>query len=180
MLPQGRRDLQSQAGLARAAEPDEGDDPPRRRLRAGSLQPPGSEGSQFAVAADKAGEVGRQTRLAVTLRRSVHRHLPNSNDRHASRTLPAFALEVGTIGKRASAFAAVAAPQLRDMLGAALLTKGDYSSDVGWNGGRRQLDSSAKDDSWRDLFTTGSRASTARTPALTIRSEASIIGLTSW
>lgn len=48
-------------------------------------------------------------------------------------------------------------------LGAALLTKDDYSRDVGWNGERRQLGSSATDDSWRDLFTTGSKASVART-----------------
>lgn len=34
------------------------------------------------------------------------------------------------------------------MLGAALLTKGDYSRDVGWDGNKRQLGSSRKDDSW--------------------------------
>ena len=75
----------------------------------------------------------------------------------------AFELEADTITARASAFAAVADPRLRDALGAALLTKGDYSRDVGWKGTRRQLGSSAKDDSWRDLLTTGSRASVART-----------------
>lgn len=75
----------------------------------------------------------------------------------------AFELEADTIETRAEAFAHVANPPLRDALGAALLTKGDYSRDVGWNGHRRQLGSSAKDDSWRDLFTTGSRASVART-----------------
>lgn len=75
----------------------------------------------------------------------------------------AFELEADTIDNRSAAFAAVADPPLRDALGAALLTKGDYSRDVGWNGQRRQLGSSAKDDSWRDLFTTGSRASVART-----------------
>lgn len=75
----------------------------------------------------------------------------------------AFELEADRIEKRATAFAHIAVPPLRDALGAALLTKGDYSRDVGWNGHRRQLGSSAKDDSWRDLFTTGSRASVART-----------------
>lgn len=75
----------------------------------------------------------------------------------------AFELESDTIETRAAAFASLAVPALRDALGAALLTKGDYSRDVGWNGERRQLGSSAKDDSWRDLFTTGSRASVART-----------------
>jgi hypothetical protein len=33
---------------------------------------------------------------------------------------------------------------------------------VGWDGERRQLGSSKKDDSWRDLFTAGSRASVQR------------------
>ena len=74
----------------------------------------------------------------------------------------AFELEADTIRTRAAAFARVGVPLLRDALGAALLTKGDYSRDVGWNGERRQLGSSAKDDSWRDLFTTGSRSSVAR------------------
>jgi hypothetical protein len=77
--------------------------------------------------------------------------------------LLAFELDADTIKARAAAFAAVADPPLRDALGAALLTKGDYSRDVGWNGKRRQLGSSAKDDSWRDLLTTGSRASVTRT-----------------
>ncbi len=45
--------------------------------------------------------------------------------------------------------------ELRDLLGAALLTKGDYSRDVGWDGERRQLGSSQKDDSWTDMLTTG-------------------------
>jgi len=75
----------------------------------------------------------------------------------------AFDLEVDTIDRRSKAFAAVANTPLRDLLGAALLTKGDYSRDVGWDAKRRQLGSSARDDSWRDLLTTGSRASTART-----------------
>jgi hypothetical protein len=82
----------------------------------------------------------------------------------------AFELDADTIEARADAFERVVHPSLRDSLGAALLTKGDYSRDVGWNGHRRQLGSSAKDDSWRDLFTTGSRASVARTriPLMTL------------
>lgn len=77
--------------------------------------------------------------------------------------LLAFDLDAGTIEARATVFELLADPPLRDSLGAALLTKGDYSRDVGWSGGRRQLGSSIKDDSWRDLFTSGSRASVART-----------------
>lgn len=77
----------------------------------------------------------------------------------------AFELEADTIVGRAAAFAAIADPRMRDALGAALLTKGDYSRDVGWKGTRRQLGSSAKDDSWRELLTTGSRASVTRTRA---------------
>ena len=79
--------------------------------------------------------------------------------------LLAFELDADTIETRALAFGAVAGPPLRDAFGAALLTKGDYSRDVGWNGHRRQLGSSAKDDSWRDLFTTGSRSSVSGTRA---------------
>lgn len=75
----------------------------------------------------------------------------------------AFELEADTITTRADVFELIADSALRDLFGAALLTKGDYSRDVGWNGTRRQLGSSTKDDSWRDLFTTGSRASVART-----------------
>jgi hypothetical protein len=75
----------------------------------------------------------------------------------------AFELDAENLGTRANVFELVADPALRDLLGAALLTKADYSRDVGWNGTRRQLGSSSKDDSWRDLFTTGSRASIART-----------------
>lgn len=70
----------------------------------------------------------------------------------------AFELDAGTLESRAQAFASVSRPELRDLLGAALLTKGDYSRDVGWDGRRRQLGSSQKDDSWTDMFTTGSRA----------------------
>jgi hypothetical protein len=77
----------------------------------------------------------------------------------------AFDLEADSIDKRSRAFAEVGEARLRDLLGAALLTKGDYSRDVGWDSQRRQLGSSARDGSWRDLFTTGSRASTARTRA---------------
>lgn len=75
----------------------------------------------------------------------------------------AFELDAETLPTRANVFELLAHPSLRDSLGAALLTKADYSRDVGWNGTRRQLGSSTKDDSWRDLFTTGSRASVART-----------------
>ncbi|MFW5473165.1 DUF262 domain-containing protein [Knoellia sp. CPCC 206450] len=75
----------------------------------------------------------------------------------------AFELDANSLGTRADVFALLAEPTLRDALGATLLTKADYSRDVGWGGTRRQLGSSTKDDSWRDLFTTGSRASVART-----------------
>ena len=73
----------------------------------------------------------------------------------------AFELDAATLEARAEAFAAVSRPELRDLLGAALLTKGDYSRDVGWKGSRRQLGNSQKDDSWTDMLTTGSRASLA-------------------
>lgn len=43
------------------------------------------------------------------------------------------------------------------MLGATLLTKGDYSRDVKWGGEVRQLGSSQKHDSWMDMLTTGKR-----------------------
>ena len=72
-----------------------------------------------------------------------------------------FALDienVAAIPARATAFSLLLDPALRGRLGAALLTKADYSRDVGWNGTRRQLGSSQRDDSWRDLFTAGSRA----------------------
>jgi hypothetical protein len=70
----------------------------------------------------------------------------------------AFELDAATLEARAEAFADVSRQELRDLLGAALLTKGDYSRDVGWAGRRRQLGSSQKDDSWTDMLTTGSRA----------------------
>jgi hypothetical protein len=76
-----------------------------------------------------------------------------------------FALDiesVAAIPARATAFSVLLDPALRDRLGAALLTKADYSRDVGWNGTRRQLGSSQRDDSWRDLFTSGSRDSVKR------------------
>jgi hypothetical protein len=73
--------------------------------------------------------------------------------------------EIEKLRPRAGVFEHVAQPSQRDLLGAALLTKADYSRDVGWNGTRRQLGSSTKDDSWRDLFTTGSRASVSRVRA---------------
>ena len=70
--------------------------------------------------------------------------------------------DVAAIPARATAFSLLLDPALRDRLGAALLTKADYSRDVGWNGNRRQLGSSQRDDSWRDLFTAGSRDSVKR------------------
>jgi hypothetical protein len=71
--------------------------------------------------------------------------------------IQAFDLDTGALTTRAAAFAAVRDSSLRDLLGAALLTKGDYSRDVKWSGTVRQLGSSAKDDSWMDLLTTGKR-----------------------
>lgn len=70
----------------------------------------------------------------------------------------AFDLDAEKVSSRANAFAAVSDPELRDLLAAALLTKGDYSRDVGWDGQKRQLGSSKKSDSWTDLLTTGTRA----------------------
>jgi hypothetical protein len=72
-----------------------------------------------------------------------------------------FDLDAQAIAMRAEAFSAVSDPQLRDKFGAALLTKGDYSRDVNWDGQRRQLGNSLKDDTWTDILTTGSRASLA-------------------
>ena len=73
----------------------------------------------------------------------------------------AFDLDAAKLSARADAFAAVSGPELRDLLGAALLTKGDYSRDVGWDGQKRQLGSSKKNDSWTDMLTTGTRANLA-------------------
>ncbi|MCI9870512.1 DUF262 domain-containing protein [Arthrobacter humicola] len=73
----------------------------------------------------------------------------------------AFELDAAMLEARAEAFADLSRPELRDLLGAALLTKGDYSRDVGWEGRRRQLGNSQKDDSWTDMLTTGSRANLA-------------------
>lgn len=73
----------------------------------------------------------------------------------------AFELDATNLAARAEAFAEVSRTELRDLLGAALLTKSDYSRDVGWKGERRQLGSSQKDDSWTDMLTTGSRANLA-------------------
>lgn len=69
----------------------------------------------------------------------------------------AFNLTPSLLGERASAFSLVSQPFLRDLMGAALLTKGDYSRAIGWDGHRRQLGSSQKEDSWMDLLTTGRR-----------------------
>lgn len=86
---------------------------------------------------------------------SVHELEDNSLTRGR---IMAFDLEaVDQLPARTSAFTAISRPELRDQLGAALLTKGDYSRDVGWEGRRRQLGSSQKDDSWTDMLTTGSR-----------------------
>lgn len=64
-------------------------------------------------------------------------------------------LNPDAIEARAESFNLVSGSPERDLFGAALLTKGDYSRDVGRM--RRQLGSSQKDDSWTDLLTTGSR-----------------------
>ncbi|WP_308465326.1 DUF262 domain-containing protein [Rathayibacter soli] len=71
--------------------------------------------------------------------------------------LLAFDLDTDLLGQRQVAFEAVAGPELRDALGAALLTKGDYSRDTGWNGRRRQLGNSQSDESWRDMLTAQNR-----------------------
>ena len=73
----------------------------------------------------------------------------------------AFDLDHTNLSARAAAFTQVSDSKLRDLLCAALLTKGDYSRDVGWKGERRQLGSSQKDDSWMDMLTTGSRQNLA-------------------
>lgn len=75
----------------------------------------------------------------------------------------AFELDPATIAAHATTFRSVADLRARDALGAALLTKGDYSRDVGWEGTRRQFGNSQNHDSWRDLFTTGTRESVGRT-----------------
>lgn len=70
----------------------------------------------------------------------------------------AFDLDETNLAARANAFTRISHASIRDTLGAALLTKGDYSRDVGWDGNKRQLGSSRKDDSWTDMLTTGSRS----------------------
>ena len=71
--------------------------------------------------------------------------------------------DTASLPARARAFLEVGRPDLRDRLGAALLTKGDYSRAIDKEGERqrRQLGSSQKDDSWTDMLTTGSRAGLA-------------------
>lgn len=76
--------------------------------------------------------------------------------------LLSFDLDAGTLPRRASTFALVARSELRDLFGAALLTYGDYSRDVGWEGNKRQFGSSELDESWREILTLGSRESLAR------------------
>lgn len=71
--------------------------------------------------------------------------------------IQAFELEPDLLPSRARAFSEISNRGLRDLLGAALLTKDDYSRDVKWAGEVRQLGSSQKDDSWMDLLTTGKR-----------------------
>ncbi|MDQ1248683.1 MAG: hypothetical protein QG597_3056, partial [Actinomycetota bacterium] len=79
----------------------------------------------------------------------------------------AFDLDPARLEQRAVAFTKITATdsdshlvQLRDLLMAALITKGDYSRHA--RGGRRQLGSSRSDQSWTDLLTTGSRDELAR------------------
>jgi len=69
----------------------------------------------------------------------------------------AFELDPDHLAARARAFSAIREHSLRDLFGAALLTKGDFSRSVKWGGKVRQLGSSTRDDSWMDLLTTGSR-----------------------
>lgn len=75
--------------------------------------------------------------------------------------IQAFDLALGLISSRAHAFSELSQGAPRDLFGAALLTKGDYSRDVKWGGTIRQLGNSLKDDSWMDLLTTGKRADLA-------------------
>ncbi|MDQ1250486.1 MAG: hypothetical protein QG597_4865 [Actinomycetota bacterium] len=70
----------------------------------------------------------------------------------------AFDLEKDTVAGRARAFTRVSAAEVRDLFGAALLTKGDYSRDMDWGGNRRQFGSSQSGESWTAIFTTGSFA----------------------
>ena len=76
--------------------------------------------------------------------------------------LLSFDLDAATLPSRAATFALVAEPELRDLFGAALLTYGDYSRDVGRESRKRQLGSSELDESWREILTIGSRESLAR------------------
>lgn len=73
-----------------------------------------------------------------------------------------FDLDAATLPRRAATFALVAEPVLRDLFGAALLTCGDYSRDVGWEGDRRQLGSAELEESWREILTIGSREDLSR------------------
>ncbi len=69
----------------------------------------------------------------------------------------AFDLDPARLPDRTNAFKRISDSSLRDLLGAALLTKGDYSRAIDWYGNKRQLGSSQKEDSWMDLLTTGRR-----------------------
>lgn len=69
--------------------------------------------------------------------------------------LLSFELDANRLPARAQALKLVSDRALRDAFGSALLTKGDYSRRI-VDDRRRQLGSSIKDDSWRDLLTTPS------------------------
>lgn len=83
--------------------------------------------------------------------------------------------DLDALPRRAVVFAAVAEPALRDAFGAALLTRGDYSRSLDY-GQRRQLGSSAQDESWRELLTTGTRDEVARirVPLMTLLDEVGV------
>lgn len=68
--------------------------------------------------------------------------------------LLSFELDPERLNARSQTFSMVSDLTYRDSFGAALLTKGDYSRRI--DDRRRQLGSSSKDDSWRDLLTTPS------------------------
>lgn len=75
--------------------------------------------------------------------------------------IQAFDLDPDLMTSRAHAFTELSDSAPRDLFSATLLTKGDYSRDVKWEGKIRQLGNSQKDDSWMDLLTTGKRADLA-------------------
>jgi hypothetical protein len=107
-----------------------------------------------------ADEALKWTRMQAHSAITPHLHRLEDNSLIRGRVM-AFDLDETNIASRAEAFTQVSQTRLRDLLGAALLAKGDYSRDVGWKGNKRQLGSSRKDDSWTDMLTTGSRAGLA-------------------